>query len=184
MSTKNQGNQIASKNSRTIFILLTVIIFMFGLTYASVPLYRLFCQVTGFGGTPKTDNVEISSEIGESKLTINFDGNVNQGLPWEFYPIQKKVEVLSGENNLIFYKAKNISDHDVKGVATFNVTPDKAAMYFSKVSCFCFEEQTLKPNEEIEMPVSFYVDPRFDEDPEMHDVKTITLSYTFFAAEE
>ncbi|MCH2037792.1 MAG: cytochrome c oxidase assembly protein, partial [Rickettsiales bacterium] len=109
---------------------------------------------------------------------------VNRDMPWDFEAVQREVSVRTGENKLIFYHAKNTTNDPIKGVATFNVTPDKAATYFSKVSCFCFEEQTLEASQEVEMPVSFFIDPEFENDSEMDDVKVITLSYTFFNADE
>ena len=157
---------------------------MFGLAYASVPLYRIFCQVTGFGGTPNIFVEPSEYEVGDRVVKVQFDAKVNRDMPWDFEAVQREVSVRTGENKLIFYHAKNTTNDPIKGVATFNVTPDKAATYFSKVSCFCFEEQTLEASQEVEMPVSFFIDPEFENDSEMDDVKVITLSYTFFNADE
>jgi cytochrome c oxidase assembly protein subunit 11 len=159
---------------------------MVGLAYASVPLYRLFCQVTGYGGTPQTgvraktaaERLQPTADV----ITVEFDANVNSELPWTFAPEQRRVQIHLGEQTLVFFKAKNISDRPITGMATFNVSPHKAGSYFSKIECFCFTEQTLKPGEEIEMPVSFYVDPGIRKDEGTSDVRAITLSYTFFRA--
>lgn len=171
-SSKNSNASIA-------FFLIAIVIAMAGLAYASVPLYRLFCQVTGFGGTTQVAEQE-SATLGSRKLAIQFDANIDSNLPWEFKPLQHEVEVTTGENTLVFYTAKNNSDEPVTGVATFNVTPDKVGSYFNKVQCFCFDEQTLQPGEEVDMPISFFVDPEIEQDKDAQDVKTITLSYTFF----
>lgn len=173
------------RNNRLVAATLVAVVGgMVGLAYASVPLYRLFCQVTGYGGTPQTgaqakaaaERVQPTAEM----ITVEFDANVNGDLPWTFAPEQRRVQVHLGEQALVFFKAKNISDRPVTGMATFNVTPHKAGSYFSKIECFCFTEQTLKPGEEIEMPVSFYVDPGIRKDEGTSDVRAITLSYTFF----
>jgi cytochrome c oxidase assembly protein subunit 11 len=156
---------------------------MVGLAYASVPLYRLFCQVTGFAGTPKTEGVVASTAVGDKVVAVRFDANVNSGLPWSFKPGQRQVEVRLGEERLAHYVAVNRSDRPLTGTATFTVTPYKVAQYFSKVQCFCFEEQTLLPGQEVIMPVVFYVDPAILDDPDARDVTRITLSYTFFPVE-
>lgn len=152
---------------------------MVGLSYAAVPLYQLFCQVTGFGGTTQRAEAP-DGTIGERQFTVRFDSNVNPALEWQFKPAQKAVEVKSGQQALAFYEAKNISDGVTMGTATFNVTPQEAGAYFSKVECFCFTEQTLKPGESVSMPVSFFVDPDIEKDENMKSIRTITLSYTFF----
>lgn len=165
-----------------------------GLSYASVPLYRVFCQVTGFGGTVKraeinedeTDAMPINeSDIVEGRpITIRFNADLSARVPWRFTPLQSEVVVLPGETALAFYVARNLSDDPITGIATYNVTPAKAAIYFNKVQCFCFDEQRLKPGEALDMPVFFYIDPEFAHDEEMADVKDIVLSYTFFKAED
>lgn len=160
---------------------------MIGLAYASVPLYRLFCQVTGFGGTTqRADASAVASlkvEEGGRVFTVRFDANVNSQLPWRFEPVQHEVMVKAGEPTLAFYRAVNTSNAPVTGTATFNVNPPVAGPHFVKVDCFCFAEQTLKPGEAIEMPVSFYIDPSYATDREMGGVKEIVLSYTFFRTE-
>jgi len=157
---------------------------MVGLSFASVPLYRLFCQVTGYGGTPNTESVAESEGMSDHVVTVRFDANVNSALPWRFKPGQREVRVRLGEETLIHYTAVNLSDAPITGTATFNVTPYKAAQYFSKIECFCFTEQTLAPGEEVSMPVTFYVDPELLDDVDARDVKLITLSYTFYRADE
>ena len=167
-------------------ISIVIIIFgMIGLSYAAVPLYDLFCRTTGFGGTP-VDISQISDEKNENNLKINilFNADVARELDWTFVPSQRKQIVKLGENTLAFYVAKNISSNSITGVATFNVTPPKIGKYFSKIDCFCFEEQTLASGEVVEMPVSFYIDPDIATDPNTKEVKSITLSYTFFNSEE
>lgn len=178
MSKSNQKNKQTARN------IAAIVIGMFALAYASFPLYNLFCKITGYGGTPRTENVSLSDTIGERVVTVRFNADTMRNVPWSFSPLQKQVDAQVGENKLIFYTAENNADVPVKGVATFNVTPDKAAYYFNKVQCFCFNEQTLSPHEKVEMPVSFHIDPEFEQDPEMWDVNTITLSYTFFRADK
>lgn len=158
-----------------------VVVGMFCLAYAGFPLYNLFCKVTGYGGTTQ-EALVYPRETGDKPMEIRFNADVNQTLPWRFKPVQKKVIVKPGEKSLVFYEAENTSDKPLTGVAVYNVTPDKAGVYFSKVQCFCFDEQTLQPYEIVQMPVSFFVDPEIEQDPEMKDVRTITLSYTFFEA--
>jgi cytochrome c oxidase assembly protein subunit 11 len=158
---------------------------MVGLSFASVPLYRLFCQVTGYAGTPRTGDVTApgaapatASEV--PSVVVRFDANVNSALPWRFVPGQRQVEVALGEETLAYYEAVNLSEEPITGTATFNVTPDKAAYYFAKIECFCFTEQTLAPGESVMMPVSFFVDPEIASDPDTQEVRKITLSYTFY----
>ena len=152
---------------------------MLGAAYAAVPLYKLYCQVTGSGGT--TQRVEKSSDVVlERKVTIRFDANVSKDMPWTFEPVQRTMDVKLGETSLAFYKATNTSDHAVKGTAMFNVSPDVAGVHFNKIECFCFKEQTLAAGETVEMPVSFYVDPALVKDRDAAHLKEITLSYTFY----
>jgi cytochrome c oxidase assembly protein subunit 11 len=153
------------------------------LSYASVPLYKLFCQVTGYGGTTQ-QAAGPSSQILERTIKIRFDANTKPTLNWDFEPSQRSMKISVGQNALAFYKAKNDSEDPVVGTATFNVTPEKAGVYFNKVECFCFTEQLLGSKEEIEMPVSFFIDPDIVNDPNLDDVTTITLSYTFFPAQD
>jgi cytochrome c oxidase assembly protein subunit 11 len=170
-----------ARNRTVVFLSLGVIVAMFGLVAASVPLYRLFCQVTGYGGT--TQRAEAASEVvSERSITVRFNADVNSRLPWRFHPAQRDLRLAIGESGLAFYQATNLSARTVTGTATFNVTPFKAGPYFNKIQCFCFSEQTLGPGETVDMPVTFFVDPAILDDPNLADVHTITLSYTFFAA--
>ncbi|PCI44349.1 MAG: cytochrome c oxidase assembly protein [Alphaproteobacteria bacterium] len=163
-----------------VFVLLAI---MVSLVVASESLYRLFCQATGYGGT--TQKAESSSEIILAReMTIRFNSDVDGALPWHFKPVQRSVTVKIGEEALIFYRTINNSTESITGTATFNVIPFKAAPYFNKIDCFCFTEQTLLPGEEVDMPVSFYIDPELVNDKHLEEVKEITLSYTFFKAEE
>jgi len=170
-----------AQNGRTALGLFAVVIGMGGLAYASEPLYRLFCQVTGYGGTTQVaDAVKPSSEVVDRIVTVRFDANVNRKLPWRFKPVQKEIRVKIGEQALAFYEATNISEKPIVGTATFNVAPYKAATHFSKIECFCFTEQVLKPGQTVQMPVTFFVDPDIVKDKSADDISTITLSYTFF----
>jgi cytochrome c oxidase assembly protein subunit 11 len=154
---------------------------MVGMAYASVPLYRVFCQMTGYGGT--TQRVEqYSDRILDRTITVRFDANVS-GLPWDFQPVQRDVTMRIGETTKISYRAKNLFKTPTNGRASFNVAPEIAGAYFDKVECFCFTDTWLKPGETLDMPVVFYVDPDIVNVPELKDLKTITLSYTFFPIE-
>jgi len=152
---------------------------MVALAYASVPLYKLFCQVTGYGGTPKIAKT-IPRAISDKEIAIRFDANTNPKLPWQFRASQSSITVKLGESALAFYEAKNLSENDVTGTALFNVTPLKAGQYFSKIDCFCFTEQTLTAGQSMDMPVQFFVDPEIHNDPDTKDITAITLSYTFY----
>jgi cytochrome c oxidase assembly protein subunit 11 len=166
----------------TAAVLVSVILGMVGLTAAAVPLYRLFCQVTGYGGTTQRAAAAPERPLDQT-IEVRFNADVAQGLPWRFTPVEHAVTIRLGEQHLAFYRAHNSSGRPVVGTATFNVTPFKAGAYFSKIACFCFEEQTLQAGETVDMPVSFYVDPAILDDPDTRDVRAITLSYTFFERE-
>lgn len=172
---------LAQKNRRLVTGLGFVVVGMVGMSYAAVPLYDLFCRVTGFGGTTQIAS-ERSNTVSDRPIKVRFDA-MTTNIDWAFQPIQRQIELKVGENALAFYRATNRTSESLTGTATFNVTPLKVGAYFSKVECFCFTEQTLGPGETIEMPVAFYVDPAIDEDPNLKDVKTITLSYTFYPTE-
>ena len=147
-----------SKNRRvlaTVAGLVSIVVGMGGLAYASVPLYDLFCKVTGYGGTPQIAEM-LPSVVGSREMTIRFNADVNRDLPWEFRPVNGKVMVRVGEPTLVYYRVKNLSDKTIIGTATYNVTPLRAGSYFSKIDCFCFAEQELKPGETVDLPVSFY----------------------------
>jgi len=156
---------------------------MVGVAYAAVPLYRIFCQVTGYGGTTQVADAA-SGMVLDRRIKVRFDANVARDLSWGFKPVQREIDLKIGENALAFYRADNGADVAVTGTATFNVTPLEAGQYFNKIECFCFTEQTLKPGESVDMPVSFYVDPEIDRDPNLAHVRTITLSYTFFPVDK
>ena len=152
---------------------------MLGAAFAAVPLYTLFCRVTGYGGTPQRV-VQASQNVLDRVITIRFDANVAPGFAWNFKPEQRTLDVKIGENTLAFYRAENSSKETLTGTATFNVTPEIAGSYFNKVECFCFTEQKLEPGQSIDMPVSFFVDPAILEDEQARDLTQITLSYTFY----
>lgn len=155
-----------------------VVVFMGALAWASVPLYDWFCRVTGFGGT--TNIAEAGSvEIVDRTIKVRFDASKERGMPWEFKPMQYEVELRLGEEGLAFYEAYNPTDRPVAGTASYNVAPYGAGLYFSKIACFCFEEQVLMPGERVEMPVSFFIDPDIMNDTDAKFAKHITLSYTF-----
>ncbi|MCL4767967.1 MAG: cytochrome c oxidase assembly protein [Hyphomicrobiaceae bacterium] len=156
---------------------------MLGLAYAAVPLYSLFCQVTGYAGTTQRAG-KPSDTVLDRAVTIRFDANVAPGLGWSFRPVQRTIDVRIGENTLAFYRAENTSGLAITGTATFNVTPEIAGSYFNKLECFCFQEQRLEPGQSIEMPVSFFVDPAIVDDKSAGRLSQITLSYTFYPVEE
>jgi len=168
------------RSNRTVVLwCMTALATMGAATWAAVPLYRMFCQVTGFGGTPMRAE-KAPDTILDQTITVRFDANVTPGMPWEFQPEQRTMTLRLGENALAFYKAHNTSDAAVKGTASFNVSPDLAGAYFSKIECFCFTEQTLAAGETVDMPVSFFVDPSILKDRDAAGIKEITLSYTFY----
>lgn len=169
------------RNGRVAIALLAVVGGMVGLAYASVPLYQVFCKVTGYGGTPKTE-AKAGVAVSDQTITVQFDANVSPNLDWRFTPDQREITVKIGEQALATYSAENLSKKATTGNATYNITPFKAASYFDKVACFCFSEQTLQPGQKANMPVTFFVDPDILKDPSTKDLKTITLSYTFFPA--
>jgi cytochrome c oxidase assembly protein subunit 11 len=171
------------KNRKVAVLAVLFVAGMVGLAYASVPFYRMFCQVTGFGGTPQRAEAAPEKTV-ERRMTILFDANTAGSLPWIFEPVQRSLEVKVGEENFAYYRATNKSDHTVTGTAVFNVAPDTAGAYFNKIQCFCFTKQTLKAGESIELPVSFFIDPAIVDDHGFDVVNTITLSYTFYPAGE
>jgi cytochrome c oxidase assembly protein subunit 11 len=156
---------------------------MVGSAYAAVPLYNWFCRTTGFGGTPlvavKAPDAPIAREI-----TVRFDGNVADGLPWQFGPDRNSIRIKIGETTLFHYTAKSLATGDTEGIASYNISPPEAAGYFNKLQCFCFTNQTLSAGETMDMPVVFFIDPAIDNDPQFRSLDTITLSYTFFPAKK
>lgn len=161
-----------------------VAVAMLGLAYASVPLYRLFCQVTGFGGTTMRVDENAAPNAVDKVIKVRFDANVAPGLAWTFKPVQTQATVRIGERKMAFYQATNLTDKLITGMATYNVSPDTAGGYFMKIHCFCFDQQTLQPGETVDMPVSYYIDPAILEDASARRIDEITLSYTFFPQEE
>jgi cytochrome c oxidase assembly protein subunit 11 len=173
---------LGRKNRRLVVVLTTVAMGMVGMSYAAVPLYDLFCRVTGYGGTTQIA-AEKSGSVTQRPIKVRFDAMVTN-IDWAFQPVQRQIELQVGENAVAFYRATNQSKQPLSGTATFNVTPLKVGAYFSKVECFCFTEQTLSPGQTVDMPVAFYVDPDISNDPNLNDVKTITLSYTFYPVDK
>jgi cytochrome c oxidase assembly protein subunit 11 len=168
----------APRNGRTAAVMALLAAAMVGLAFASVPLYRIFCQVTGLNGT--TQRGTQAPGAVNRQVQIDFDTNVAPNLPWKFVPESPSDTVAVGARDMAFFLATNKSIHPITGTATFNVTPDVAGKYFTKIQCFCFTQQTLKPGETARMPVIFFVDPKILQDPDAADLKTITLSYTFY----
>lgn len=181
MSNPNSDRSNAGRNRLTLISLTVIVLVMVGLSFAAVPLYRLFCEVTGFNGTTQRAN-EAANHIVNRTVEIRFNANVAPELPWNFRPEVRKVDVKLGESSIVAFRAENKSDQPISGTATYNVTPEKVGQYFVKVQCFCFQEQTLEAHASADLPVYFFVDPDFAKDPDMADVRSITLSYTFFRA--
>ena len=169
------------RNARTGVVLAGIVAGMVGLSFASVPLYRLFCQVTGYGGTTQIA-AAAPGAVSERVIKVRFNADIAPGLPWSFKPVQREIALKVGESGLAYFRARNLAAKAVTGTSTFNVTPLKAGKYFSKVQCFCFDEQRLEAGQELDMAVSFFVDPEILSDRNLDEVKTITLSYTFFRA--
>ncbi len=167
-------------NGWILLVLLGVIGGMGGLAFASVPLYRMFCAATGYGGTPRIGGVAPGAAA--RSIIVRFNADTNPGLPWKFRPAVNEIRMALGEDKLAIYTARNLTRSTVTGVALYNVTPEKAAKYFHKTACFCFNEQSLTGGQEMDFPVSFWVDPAIADDPNTADVREITLSYTFFRA--
>ena len=169
-----------NKNGKTLLILLSIIAAMTALVALSPTLYRTFCSITGFGGTPLRAEKAPGAIAGQ--VGVRFDANVHPGLPWRFEPEQETVRVAPGAQTKIYYRAQNLSAKTITGQAVFNVSPDQVGKYFKKIQCFCFTEQTLKAGEAKDMPVIFFVDPAIKKDPDTKEVDEITLSYTFYPA--
>lgn len=181
MSRLDEGQGVAKAdraNTRVAVVCASVAVGMVGLAYASVPLYAMFCQATGYNGTTQRASAP-SPVVVDRMITVMFDANVNGTLPWSFEPVQRTIDIKLGETGMAFYRATNKSNHAVTGRAVYNVTPEAAGIHFSKIACFCFTEQTLQPGESVEMPVTFFVDPGLATDTDARAIKTIVLSYTF-----
>ena len=170
-----------SKNLRIAVILAGVVLTMIGAAYAAVPIYQLFCQVTGFGGTTQVSAGNPKGVI-DRQMTVRFDSNVGGGLPWKVVPANPITDKI-GTVETVNFVAKNLSNKPVTGQAIFNVVPEQTGIYFNKIECFCFTEQTLQPGEEVQMPVTFFVDPDIAQNGDLDTVRNITLSYTFYASE-
>jgi cytochrome c oxidase assembly protein subunit 11 len=177
-----QSGTVAKRHRTVAVTCAFVVLSMIGLSFAAVPLYRLYCQATGFAGT--TQKAEKPSDVVlDRTITLHFDANVARDLTWHFEPVQRTIDVKIGENVLAFYRATNTSDRPLTGTAVFNVTPEAAGIHFNKVECFCFTEQTLEPGQSVDMPVSFFVDPAIVDDEDANNLLELTLSYTFFRSE-
>jgi cytochrome c oxidase assembly protein subunit 11 len=176
---KDKLKKIEARNKKTVLIVFGVIVGMTLMSYASVPLYSLFCQVTGFAGTTGTGVAEARETL-DRQMTIRFRTTTSDDMPWDFKPETDKMVLNVGEDGFINFIAHNPTSEPVAGTAIYNVTPLKVGRYFKKIQCFCFEDQILTPGQSVNMPVLFYIDPKIAEDANLRDVKTITLSYTFF----
>ncbi len=169
----------SDNNRKTGVIIAGLAVGMVAMSFAAVPAYRAFCQVTGWGGVTQRAESQADRTLAR-KITVQFDGNVNQGLSWRFKPEQISQTIHIGETGLAFFEAENLTDKPITGRASFNVSPAKAGIYFKKIECFCFTEQTLQPGEKVSMPVTYFVDPALADDKNLDEVRTITLAYTFF----
>lgn len=173
------------RNRRTLVAMVAVGLAMLGLGFASVPLYRIFCERTGFGGTTQRADADVQVQAATGhNMSIRFDSNVTPGMPWQFRPEHPTATVTIGARNMAIFIAKNMSDKPVTGTASFNVTPTQAGAYFTKIQCFCFSQQTLQPGQQVRMPVIYFVDPKILQDPDNKDTQQITLSYTFYPVEQ
>lgn len=175
-------SKISRTNGKRITVLASVLVLscMVGLTAAAVPLYRLFCQVTGFGGTTTTAEAAPGAADDAPLVTVRFNALTGRDMAWDFEPMQLEITARVGEQVTVFYEASNPTDRAITGTSTYNVTPQKVGGYFAKIDCFCFTEQILQPGQTVAMPVTFFVDPELVMDPLTQEVRTITLSYTFF----
>jgi cytochrome c oxidase assembly protein subunit 11 len=182
---RRAAEELASRNSRMLLYGCSIVVSTLGVCYASVPLYKVFCQTTGFGGTTKraegAEAEALMRPVEDGRvLRVTFDAHVSDSLDWSFAPAQRDIRLVPGESALAFYTATNHADHPITGVATYNVQPPQAGQYFVKIQCFCFDEQRLAAGEEVDMPVLFVVDPKYLDDPALKRVSNLTLSYNFF----
>lgn len=167
------------RHRRVAFGVAGIVLVMGGLSFASVPLYDMFCKVTGYGGTPRVAALA-GVERGTRDIVVRLDANVAPGLPWKFEAETTQMTLRTGETATVFYKVRNMSSGDTAGTAAYNVSPDQAGSFFNKIACFCFTEQKLGPGESLDMPVVFFLDPALEKDETMQNVSSVTLSYTFF----
>lgn len=178
------SESLAKKNQKTALIAFSIVIGMIGMAFASVPLYDMFCRVTGFGGTTQvSESAPEENAVLDRMVKVNFMTSTHRDMPWHFGAERRSVRLNIGRDALINFKARNPTDTPIVGTAIYNVTPLKAGKYFYKTQCFCFDRQVLNPGQSVNMPVVFYIDPAMDEDPNMQDVEVITLSYTFFQSD-
>ena len=182
LTARKQKSSQSARNTRVAVLCSAIVVAMVGLSYAAVPLYEIFCRVTGYGGTTQVA-ADSPDAVLDRKIIVRFDANTSKDMDWLFRPAQTSIELQVGETGLAFYRATNMSDADTVGTATFNVTPLAAGQYFAKVECFCFTEQKLTAGQTVDMPVTFFVDPEIDNDPDLDKLTTITLSYRFYPAE-
>jgi len=184
---RNPGLNPRKNVSSVGYYMASLAVAMFGVTFAAVPLYRIYCRVTGKGGQAFKDEdnkiVNMKKDLSRP-ITVNFTANAHSSLAWNFVPLQSEVKVYPGETALAFYRATNPLDELVVGIATYTILPYEAGIYFNKIQCFCFEEQMLRPKEDVFMPVLFYIDPEFSRDPKLSLVDQVTLSYTFFRSKD
>jgi len=183
MSNATERNTSKRRHGLVALSLAGLVAGMVGLAFASVPFYRMFCQVTGYGGQPQRAD-KAPGEVLDRTIRVRFDGNVDHGLPWAFAPVQQTMDVKIGETALAFFKATNETSAPVSGTAIFNVAPELASRYFTKIECFCFKQQTLAGGQSVEMPVTFFVDPKIVDDEDTKNMSEITLSYTFYRADK
>lgn len=172
--------QVARRNKKVAMICVATFVGMIGAAYAAVPLYKLFCQVTGFDGTVRKAEAA-PTRVLDRKITVRFDANIRE-LPWRFQALQPKQDIRIGDTGLAFFKVTNPTDKPITGRALYNVVPEQAGPYFQKLECFCFTSQTIQPGQTVEFPVVYFVDPQYADDPETKGKPEITLSYTFFPA--
>ncbi|MDM7930067.1 MAG: cytochrome c oxidase assembly protein [Blastomonas fulva] len=186
MNAATLSPDVSRRNRKAALLALCFAGGMLGMGYAAVPLYRIFCEATGFGGTTMKVSEETASAIAvtDKQIVVRFDSNVSSALPWRFKPENPTEKITIGARDMAAFVAENLSSKPVTGTATFNVTPVQAGRYFAKVQCFCFTEQTLQPGEKVRMPVIYYVDPAILTDPDTKDIEEITLSYTFFPLDQ
>ena len=182
--SKSKSGKSSLADLRVAALCLAFVGGMLGLAYASVPLYRIFCQVTGYGGTTQARENSEGIVIVDHDITVRFDTNVSPGLGWKFYPEQRSMTLKLGEVGQANFMVENNTDKTITGTATFNVTPQSAGSYFNKIACFCFTDTVVKPGEKLEMPIVYFVDPDMLNAVETKDIKTITLSYTFFQTDK
>ena len=180
--TGQSGNDRRKRHGTVALTLVGLVAAMVGLSFAAVPLYRMFCQVTGYGGVPQRAEAAPAQAI-DRDIQVRLDANVDRSLPWSFAPVERQIDVKIGETTLAFFKAANKSDVPVKGTAVFNVVPEQAARFFNKIECFCFKVQTLAPGQSVEMPVTFFIDPKIVDDDDTKNIGEITLSYTFYRSD-